>query len=100
MGRRGKSSNKYKIQTDKEETSKVYVYFSSLNYLYITAIMEQIQWYRKTGRRGKSTNKYTIQTDKEETSMIYEFLSSLNYLYITAFMEEIQWCRKMEGREK
>ena len=44
MGRRGKSTNKYTIQIDKGETGKVYVYFSSLNYLYITAIMEQIQW--------------------------------------------------------
>ena len=42
MGKRVKTSNKYTIQIDKEETSMIYVYFSSLNYLYITAIMEQI----------------------------------------------------------
>ena len=77
--RRGKTSNKYTIQTDKEETSMIYVYFSFLNYLYITAFMEQIQWNRKMGQRGKTSNKYNIQIDKEETSMIYVYFSFLNY---------------------
>ena len=77
--RRGKTSNKYRIQIDKEETSMIYVYFSSLHYLYITAFMEQIKWYRKTRRRGKTSNKYTIQIDKEEIGMIYVYLSPLHY---------------------
>ena len=48
--RRGKTLNKYTIQIDKEETGMTYVYFSSSHYLYISAITEQIQWYRKAGR--------------------------------------------------
>ena len=57
----------------------IYVYFSFSHYLFISAITEQIQWYRKAGRRGKSTNKYTIKIDKEEIGMIYVYISSLNY---------------------
>ena len=64
---------------DTSGTGMIYVYFSSLNYLYITAITKQIQWYTKTERRGKTSNKYTIQIDKEEIGMIYVYFSSLNY---------------------
>ena len=56
-GRRGKSTNKYTIKIDKEDTGMIYVYFSSSHYLYISAITEQIQWDRKKGRRGKSLNR-------------------------------------------
>ena len=78
-GRRGKTLNKYTIQIDKEETSMfyvyflcfmIYVYFSSLNYLYITKFMEQIQWYRNTGRKGNTSNLYTIYIDKETIEQI------------------------------
>ena len=77
-----------------------YVYFSSSHYLYISAITDQIQWYRKKGRRGNSTNKYTIQIDKKETGTIYVYFSFPHYLYISAITEQIQWDRKKGRRGK
>ena len=51
------------MQPDKEERSMIYVYFSSLNYLYITANYGANTMVQNDGKKRKTIEQ--IQNDKE-----------------------------------